>query len=148
MARLMNLLQVVRFREVGIKELGQQRLPEIQKIVLLVILRDIRFVGVEVLGWNPFLINNSSIGPQPPNEELVQHVVCRVRMIVLGGILHHFTDVFPSILEDEVVTSGMIWEELCHVIDLSIASDPATFESRVFFDVLGGEDAKPFSESH
>ena len=142
------MLQVVRFREVGIKKLGQQRFPEIQEFVLLVILRHIRFIRLEVFGRNPFPIDNPSIGPQPSNDELVQHVVCRVGMVVLGGILHDFTDVFSGILEDEVVTSRMIWEELGHIIDLSTASDPATFGSRVFLDVLGGEDAKPFSESH
>ena len=148
MTGLMDLLQVVRLREVGIKELRQQRSPEIQKLVLLEILRDIRFVGLEVLRWNPLLINNASIGPQPPNEELVQHAICRVGMVMLSGILHGFTDVFSGILEDEVVTSGMIWEELGHIIDLSIPGDPASFGSRVFLDVLGGEDAEPFGDSH
>ena len=36
----------------------------------------------------------------------------------------------------------MIWEELCHAIDLSIASDPAAFVGHVFLDVLGGEDTE------
>lgn len=148
MARLMNLLQVVRFREVGIKELRQQRLSKIQELVLLVILRDIRLVRLEVFGWDPFLINNPSVSPQPPNKELVQHAICGVGVVVLGGILHDFTDVLPGMLEDEVVTSRMILEELGHIIDLSIASDPTTFGSRVFLDVLCGEDAEPFSERH
>jgi hypothetical protein len=127
MARLMDLLKVVRLREVGVEELEQEGLPEIQELVLLVVCRDVRFVRFEVLGWDPVLINNPSVGSQPPNDKLVEHVICRVGVVVLGGILHDFTDVLSSILEDEVVTSGMIYEELRHVIDLSITSDPAAF---------------------
>jgi hypothetical protein len=59
-------------------------------------------------------------------------------MVMLGRILHDFNDVFTGILENEVVTPRVIWKELGHVIDLSVASDPATFESCVFLDVLGG----------
>ena len=148
MAGLVNLLEVVRFREVCVKELGQQRLSEIQELVLLVVRQDVRFVRLEVLGWDPVVINNSGIGPQPSNEELVKHAICGVGVVVLSGILHDFTDVLSSILEDEVVTPGMVWHEFRHVIDLPITSDPAALERGVLLDVLGGENANPFRERH
>ena len=69
-------------------------------------------------------------------------------MVVFSGIFHDFTDILSGILEDEVVTSGVICEELGHVIDLSIASDPAAVERPVLFDVLGGEDANSFRGRH
>jgi len=148
MAGLVDLLEVVRLREARVKELGQQRLSEIQELVLLVICRGVRFVGLEVLGWDPVLINDSSIGPQPSNEELAKHVVCGVGVVVFSGIFHDFTDILSGILEDEVVTSRVICEELGHVIDLSIASDPAAVERPMFLDVFGGEDANSFRGRH
>ena len=78
MAGLVDLLEVVRLGEVRVKELGQQRSPEVQELVLLVIRRDVRFVRLEVLRRNPVLINDSSIGSQPSNEELAKHVICGV----------------------------------------------------------------------
>lgn len=62
-------------------------------------------------------------------------------MLVLGGVFHDLADVQSGVLQDNVVSSGVVIEELRDVIDFAVAGDPAARRGAVLSNVLSGVDA-------
>ena len=78
---------------------------------------------------------------EPADQKLVQHIVRGVGMLVLRRILHDHADILAREVEDVVVSSGVVAEELGHVVDLVVAGDPAARGVGVGREVVGRVDA-------
>lgn len=157
MTRLVDLLQVVGLRPVGLPNLTEQRLAEIKELVLLEVDCNVRVLRLKIVISYPIcnavrhrvlyhftlrtVAHNRLGSTQSPNETLVQHVIRRVGVVVLGRVAHDLSYVLARIVQDEVVSTRVVCEEVRHVVDFAIAGDPAAFCSAVGCDVLGGEDA-------
>ncbi len=88
--------------------------------------------------------HNTFAMSDPANEELVQHVVCRLRMLVLIRVLHNLANVLACMLENEVVSTGVVFQELGDIEHFAVTGDPAALGRRMGSDVLVGEDANAF----
>lgn len=111
--------------KVTIPHLSHQRLPQIQKLVFLVIRCLVRVVWGEVIRCNPVIAHDVLSSPKSPNEKLVQHVVCALRVHMLILILHRVFNVPSGMFEDELFAAGMIHEKFGNVEDFAPVCNPA-----------------------
>lgn len=74
----------------------------------------------------------------------MQHIVGGVRVFVLVLIAHDHVDLLATILEYNVISSRMVLQERCHVVDLALVRKPAAGRCTVSSNVLGSENFYPF----
>ena len=100
------MLQVVRLGEVGPPNLHKERPAEIQELVLLVFGKCVCLwleVIRRLLDWTQsfasFSNKSRTVGDrsQSANNESIQHVIHRVRMVMFREVRHDCTDVLARI---------------------------------------------------
>lgn len=62
-------------------------------------------------------------------------------MLVLRWVLHDSANVFASVVEDKVVPSGVVGKETRHVVDPSVARNPAARGRGMLSEILRSEDS-------
>lgn len=80
---------------------------------------------------------------QPADNVLVKHGVRALRVKVLVGVLHYSVDVLAGILQQDIVASRMVRDELRDVVHLSMTRDPAVRAGFVVLDVFGSVEGQP-----
>ena len=133
----MNLLEIIRFAvgqksnigpgffrkkdmpKVAVPHLSHQGFPKIQELVLLVVRRPIRIFRGEVIRSHPFIVHDVLSGTKPPNDKLVQHIISALRMHMLCNIIHRVFDVPTGVLEDELLTTGVVRKEVGDIEDFT-----------------------------
>jgi hypothetical protein len=103
----------------------------------------VRVIWSEVIRRNPVIADYALPGTKSPNDELIQQVICTLRVHMLLRVLHRVFDVPSGILENEFFTAGVIREECGDVEDFTLIGNPATALRLMSKDIRGGEDANP-----
>ena len=98
--------------EVAVPHLSHQGFPKIQELVLFVVRCPVRVFRGEIVCCDPVIVHNTLSGAKPPNEKLVQHIISALRMHMLRDIVHSAFDVPTSVLEDELLTAGVVRKEV------------------------------------
>jgi len=75
MARLMDLLEVEVFAEIGLPNLTEERLSQVQKFTLDVVFIKIRVIWMKIFVCNPVLADDEGIVAQTANDMLLKHAV-------------------------------------------------------------------------
>lgn len=69
-------------------------------------------------------------------------------MVMRVHVPHDVFDVRASVIEDEVVASGMIGDEGSDIVDPSLERDPTALCRLVCVEVFEGVDAHTFRDGH
>lgn len=112
MTGLVDLLEVERLGEVGVPHLHDERAVEVEEPVARVVVFDRRVVGLEVIREDKVGVGDGLLCPDDSDLVLLEELERRVRVRVLHGIGHDRRDVAPSVLQDEVVSSWVVVDEL------------------------------------
>ena len=143
MSRLVNLLKIIGFAaelksiywpgifaqdipEIAVPHLSHQGFPKIQELVFLVVRCPICVFRSEVVRCDPVIVHDVLSGTKPPNKKLVEHIISAFRMRMLRVIVHRAFDVPTSVLEDEVLTTGVVRKEVGDIEDFTPVGNPAT----------------------
>lgn len=153
-ARRMHLLEVKLLGKVGTQHLRHERLVEVEEFVRLVVGRKVGLLGMKVFGDDDRVILarvatlGSALlecvllsigGRQTTNDVLVEQLVGRIRVRVLLRIVHDLAHVLAGVLDDEVISTRVILDEIGDIVHVATVDEPTVGRGVVLCDVVHRE---------